>query len=170
MSKRKQKPAGNRVAATFFKHKLGVAGLVILGLLYFAAFFAEFLSPYDFAATRDGYANAAPTAVHWFHEGKFIGPFVYGMERARDPETFQVVYKENSATPYPLRFLVKGDPYLLWGFIKADIHLIGIEEQQKAVWFALGGDQFGRDLLSRIMAGSRVSLSAGVVGTPRRAM
>jgi peptide/nickel transport system permease protein len=64
-----------------------------------------------------------------------------------------------------LHFLVKGDPYKLWNLIPMDIHLFGLGEDapDEAVYFPLGSDRLGRDMISRILNGARISLSIGLV-------
>ena len=63
---------------------------------------------------------------------------------------------------YPVKLLIPGVPYKLFGLIPMDRHIIGVEEPGKL--FLLGTDRQGRDLFSRIMFGSQVSLTVGLVG------
>src|SRR5690606_5245575 len=91
-----------------------------------------------------------------------LRPFVYAYTKERDPETFALTYVPDPETKYPLRFFVRGTPYKLWGLFESDLHLFGIEAEEPL--FLLGGDRLGRELLSRIIYGSRISLSIVLVG------
>ena len=146
----------------FFKHKLAVVSGIVIVLFYLVSAFAGFVSPYDKIISRTEFALTQPARVHIFHEGKLQRPFVYGLVRERDPETLLFVYSPVEESRYPIRLFVKGDPYKLWGVFRTDVHLFGVDEP--GVVFLLGTDQLGRDNLSRIIYGGRVSLSIGLVG------
>ena len=70
-------------------------------------------------------------------------------------------YAVDPSRRHPLRLFVRGDPYELWGVIPSDVHLIGTDEGPV---FLLGADRLGRDVLSRVIYGARISLSIGLVG------
>jgi peptide/nickel transport system permease protein len=74
------------------------------------------------------------------------------------------VYEEDYTAIYPIRFFVRGDEYELWGLIKGDLHLFGTGDNEKAPLFIFGSDSLGRDCLSRIFYGGRISLTVGLVG------
>jgi peptide/nickel transport system permease protein len=135
------------------------AGVVLI-LMYLVAIFASFLAPYGDAHDFRSLALAPPSAVHVMHEGQYIGPFVYQWERRFDPDTLLMSYREDRAHPHPIRLLPRGDVHRVFGLIPTSRHLYGAEGSQV---FLLGTDQMGRDLLSRILYGSRVSLTVGIV-------
>lgn len=149
----------------FSQHKLAVVSLGILLLFYFVAGFAEFFAPFnpfDFSAQD---VLAPPQAVRMIDsEGNLQRPFVYGYIRERDPETLRRIYKKDTDQIYPIHFFVHGSPYKMWGFIKSDIHFFGLEEGSEGTMFLLGSDDLGRDMLSRLVYGARVSLSIGLAG------
>ena len=146
----------------FRRHRMALIGGSVLLLLYLTTAVAGFLSPYE-KATRDAnYVLAPPQRVRLFHDGRFIGPFVYLLERTRDPETLQRIYTEDRSAPHRIRFFVRTDRYKFLGFIRTDLHLFGVAPP--ATLYLLGTDELGRDLLSRVLYAGRVSLSVGLIG------
>lgn len=147
----------------FRHHKLAIIGGAVLMLLYVAAIFADFITPYAPETRFEDFAFRPPTAIHFFDErGQFIGPFVYGTTSKRDPETLEKVYVPDKALIFPIGFLVSGDTHKVLGFIETDVRLFGVA--QPGGIFLFGTDSIGRDVYSRTIYASRLSLSIGLVG------
>ena len=148
----------------FKKHKLARISLVILGVLYLVALFAQFIAPYSLQSYDSKYVNAPPTLLRFVDaEGKFhLRPFVYELKSDRDPETMRKIFVNNEEKTYPLQLFVKGEEYKFLGLFRTDIHLLGVEQPGRI--FLLGTDGMGRDLFSRIVLGSQISLSIPLVG------
>jgi len=152
------------VLMRFRKNRLALIGLATLILLYLMAIFCEFIAPYDPNRRFQGNVHAPPTRLHLrTPEGAWSMPFFYRVERKTDPSTFERVYAEDTRQRYSLRLFVRGDPYEMWGLIPLDVHLFGSSDPSVPL-FLMGADAMGRDLLSRIVYGSRISLSIGLVG------
>ncbi len=148
----------------FRRHKLAQMSIVVLGIMYFIAIFAEFVSPHDPLRRFKEYLSIPPTAIHIRDtQGRFRTPFVYGKAMGRDPVTFRPVYEEDPNAIYPIKLFVRGDPYQFWGLFPTNIHLFGTGENAMPL-FLMGTDTIGRDVLSRIFYGGRISLSVGLVG------
>jgi peptide/nickel transport system permease protein len=146
----------------FRKHKLALASLAILAFLYIVAFTFEFWAPYG-PYTDQGLVNMQPTRIHLFTEdGRFIGPFVYGIEQELDIETFRRVPVVDKDQIHRMQFFTRGEPYRFWGVYEANLHFVGVEGDGKLL--LMGTDDLGRDLFTRVLAGSRISLTIGVVG------
>jgi peptide/nickel transport system permease protein len=113
------------------------------------------------------FKQAPPTEIHIRDaDGNFHLPFVYQHKRAMDPQTLQITFTEDPSIRYPIQLFAKGPEYKLWGLWKSDIHLYGLSEnaQDKQGLFLLGTDRLGRDMISRVFYGARLSLSLGLVG------
>jgi len=146
----------------FRRHKLAVFSGLLLALTFFSILISEVLSPYNLHSRHVDYLYAPPQALHLFHEGTFVGPFVYGFDYRLDMENLQRVYTANPDKVQPLRFFCSGDDYRFWGAIPMDFHLVCPAEGGEM--FLLGTDRLGRDMLSRILYGARISLTVGLIG------
>lgn len=150
----------------FREHKLAIASIFVLIIAYLIALFAEVVAPHDPNRYSASWVLAPPMTLHFVDEaGQFhLRPFVYGLQSQRDPVTLAMVVVPDTSKVYPLRFFVKGDPYKFWGLFPGNRHLFGIESEEGQMLYLLGADELGRDLLTRIIHGSRISLSIGLVG------
>jgi peptide/nickel transport system permease protein len=103
--------------------------------------------------------------VHFWDGGP--NPFVYGLEGKRNPVTLEMEYVQNKDVKYRIRPFVRGDTYKLFGRFETNWHLFGprTEDLEEGVpLFLLGTDPLGRDMYSRLIYGTRISLSIGLVG------
>lgn len=136
----------------------GMIGLVLVSLLLLMAVFAEFFAPMD--PNDNGAAFAPPDQIS-FHtkDGFTLWPVVYRIVESEelDPITFQPMMGPDMDNPQPLAFFVKGWEYKLFGLIPMDRHFIGIAGGGQVHF--LGSDKLGRDILSRGIMGSRITLT-----------
>jgi len=146
----------------FRSNRAAVIGGVIILLLYIGAAFAPFIAPYGSQTRQTNYIWTPPQAVHLFDEGRFR-PWVAGLKRELDPETLRRLYVPDESVHHTLRFFTPGEQYRLFGLIPTAIHLFGVDDPDMGV-FLLGTDRQGRDLFSRIVMGSQISLTVGLLG------
>ncbi|MVA75582.1 ABC transporter permease subunit [Auraticoccus sp. F435] len=147
----------------FRKHKLALVGAWVVIAIYAVVAFAEFLSPSTTRAQDAAYAYAPPQALHVYHPTEGLGLYVNGYTVTQDPETFALDFAVDESQYIPVGLLVKGEPYEMWGLIPMERHLIGPEDPDQP-FYLWGADRAGRDMLTRIIYGARVSLSIGLVG------
>jgi peptide/nickel transport system permease protein len=149
----------------FKKHRLALIGMALLAMFAIIMVFAEFLAPVSGGSRNVSYLNGPPQLPRFIDaEGQFhLRPFVYALTYGMNRETFLMEVVQDTSTHWPLYFFVRGEPYKLWGLIPGDLHLYGVRDEGAFVHF-LGTDKLGRDVLSRIMFGTRISLSIGVFG------
>ena len=151
----------------FKRNKTAVLGGIVLVLFYFCfTIVPEFISPYALEHTSN-YVEAAPTKLHFTDsEGKFhFPPFVYGLEKKLDMKTRSRTWIEDTTKIYPVNMFVKGDEYKLLGFIPSNLHLYGVDQEKnpESIVLLLGSDALGRDWLTRVLYGGRLSLMLGLI-------
>jgi len=142
----------------FMQNKLSVAGGIVLIIMYLLAALAPFLSPNHFDALDPDHVWASPTVIKWVN-GR---PAICALEQTLNQETFTWVYTQDCSKTYPIKFFVRGYSYRLFGIIRTDVHLFGVDPPAKL--FLFGADAQGRDLFARVLEGSRVSLTVGLLG------
>ncbi|WP_428696206.1 ABC transporter permease [Stappia sp.] len=146
----------------FRRHRVAVWSGVILILFYLCVPFAELIAPYSPNERSNDHLYAPPQSLRLFHEGSFVGPFVYGSKASIDLETVRWVYAEDRQDVQPLRFFCQGSKYRFWGLFDARFHLVCPAEG--GTLYLLGTDRLGRDVLSGLIYGARLSLTVGLVG------
>lgn len=146
----------------FKRHRVALISLVFLAVVYAGILISEFLAPYQQDSRNLDHIYAPPQQVHLFNDGAFVGPFVYGRTMTLDMETMRRVYTDDPAKVERLRFFCRGDDYNFWGLIPGNLHLVCPAEDGQ--FFLLGTDRLGRDVLSRIIYGARISLTIGILG------
>ncbi len=147
----------------FKRHKLAMASGVLVILFYVVALFADFLATTDPQATNAATSYISPQPVHFFDNGAFH-PYINGLKGVRNPRTFKLVYTPDPNRKVSLQLFAHGYPYSFLG-IPTDIHLFGLKDPQHGDGIYLfGTDLLGRDLWSRLMVATRVSLTIGLVG------
>ncbi len=157
---------GRLIWLSFRKHRLAMAGAAVVLFLFFVAVFVEFFAPFDpheFNSTKIFHPPQMLKLVDNSDGGFAIRLHVNSMKIVRDPLTLQVSYEEDLDEKVYIRFFGRGDTYRLWNLFEMDIHFIApVDPDQR--FFLLGSDRLGRDVFSRTVFGTRLSMSIGLVG------
>jgi peptide/nickel transport system permease protein len=146
----------------FRRHKLGLISGLFLLVSYLMLPIAGFIAPYTPNERHADHLYAPPQGIHFFHEGKFIGPHVIPITARADLNEFRWYYDPQTDQPAKLEFFCKGGTYKLAGLIKSNRHLFCAPDG--ATLFLWGSDRLGRDVFSRIFFGAQLSLTVGLIG------
>jgi peptide/nickel transport system permease protein len=159
------------IGRRFARHRLAVAGLYVLLVLYTIAALAEFFAPYTSGWYDLEHAYCPPQLPRLsLREGLYV----HAVKRHRDEVTKRITYVEDRKERIPLGFFARGERYRLWGLIGCNWHFLGVDRRaykpsadyagSTPTFYMLGADKYGQDLLSRIVYGARISLSVGIMG------
>ncbi len=150
----------------FRRHRLAVVSGIVLALMYLVALFAPAIAVYDTGRNFSRYTYAPPMAVHLFErtpDGSLrLRLHTYDFAVKVDPVAMRRSFVPDPNKPIPLGFFVRGEPYSFFG-LETDIHLFGPVDPKQPL-FLMGADRIGRDVFSRLVYGTRISLSIGLVG------
>lgn len=136
---------------------LALSSLIILAIFYFCALFAGFLAPYEKSKQQLEKTFHPPTPIKWEKGQFFIHPTKSNNENPGQYETIKDI-------KIPVHFFAKGYAYKLFGFIPMEYHLFQLENHSELRIYLLGSDSTGRDIFSRLLYGSQISLSIGFIG------
>lgn len=149
----------------FKRHRLAVFALWIIGLLYLVSIFAEFVAPDDPTKQNRRAVYHPPQMIHLIDrtdDGIRLRPYVWKMDRQRDPASLAITYVKSDEKIY-LTLFGRGAEYKFWGLWDSDRHLFATQDPREK-FFVFGADRLGRDMFSRILYGTRISMSIGLVG------
>lgn len=150
----------------FKSHKLALFSLWFIAILYVIAIFVEVFAPNSPYATDSRAVFHPPQAIKFLdrdEDGLRFAPHVIAQSAVRDPITMRRTFTPDPDDKVYLSLFGRGDPYRLWGFIPMDRHFITTQDLDRKVYF-LGADRLGRDVLSRMIYGIRISLTIGLFG------
>ena len=147
----------------FRRHRLALISVAVIAVFYIVVLFPEFLAIHDPHKTQPKRVFVPPQRVHFFDGMRPVRPYVYGLNVSRHPETFAQVFDTDESKKHKVRFFVRGFEYKMLNLIRTDIHLVGLE-QGVLSFYPVGTDRMGRDQWSRLMFGTRISMSIGLVG------
>jgi peptide/nickel transport system permease protein len=149
------------------RQKVAMAAGAVVLLLYFIAAFCEFLAPGLPDTSKSQFTYAPPQPVEWFVTGAdgstHFSPHVAGYAVKIDPVALRRTFVVDESKAIPVGFLVHGERYRFWGLFTTDLHFFGPTRRTDPMYL-IGADRLGRDLLSRLIYGTRVSMSIGLVG------
>lgn len=144
------------------RDRVALAGGAILIVLYTVSILAGFVAPYSYDHQHRDEGFHPPMWSDFYlqtPDGGLTRPYVC---KPTVENMALKQYGQDCEQRYPIRFLVRGDPYHILWLVESDIHLFGVDAP--GVFFPFGSDQYGRGIFSRVLYGSQISLSVGILG------
>lgn len=143
-----------------WKDKFARVALMVLGVIYFALLFADFIAPYTKDFSDRTMAYVPPSKIFTIDEnGRFSKPYTYNYKREFDSQDLKIVYTLDRSQKHYVKFLAQGQKYKFLGLIPMKRHLVTTDEGGRL--YLLGTDINGRDVFSRILFGGRISMTIG---------
>ncbi|UXS99961.1 ABC transporter permease [Agrobacterium tumefaciens] len=149
----------------FKRHRLAMAALFVTIAMYIVALLPGFFAINDPVLQNARATFHPPQRVHFIDttDGLSLGLYYYPLKLTRDPETLATVFVEDTAKKIPIQLFGRGYEYSVLGLFTTDIHLLASTDKTRPL-FLFGADRLGRDVFSRVIQGSQISLSIGLVG------
>lgn len=151
----------------FKRHRIAYASLWLVGFIYTLALFGNFFAPEAHDETNRRGIFVPPQGIYLFHNAedgsRLFQLHAKSLRMKIDQATMRRSYEVREGKIIPLGFFVKGHEYELFGLFKVDRHFFGPKDPDD-VFYLLGSDRLGRDIFSRIIIGTQVSMSIGLVG------
>lgn len=151
----------------FRKHRLAMFGGVVTLMIYFVVIFAEFFAPFPANQFAANYTYAPPQTLHLFDRTEsgnlILRPYVNDYDVEIDYNSGRRNFVVNPEAKIPVGVFVEGYEYKLLGLFETNVHLIGPLNVGDPMYL-LGANNLGQDVLSRVIMGSRVSMTIGLVG------
>jgi len=150
----------------FVRHRLGLAGGIVTLAIHIIALLVEFIAPHDPNAFNTKTTYAPPQKIHFFlatDDGNKFRPHVFGYKSRLDYDSGRRLFEQDSTKVIPIGLFVRGDSYRWLGLVPLDIHLFGPTDPDDRLYIA-GADRLGRDVFSRMIYGTRVSMTIGLIG------
>lgn len=140
--------------------KFSRISMIVLGIIYLALFFADFIAPYTKDFSDRTMAYVPPSKIFVIDENNHLSkPYIYNYAREFDSENLRIKYTLDRSQKHYVKFFAKGQPYKFLGIIPMKRHLITTDTAGRL--FLLGADINGRDVFSRILFGGRISMTIG---------
>jgi len=146
----------------FRKHRVALVSSIIVLFIYLIALLADFIAPFNAVKTDAKYLYAPPQALHIQVSGG-LQAYVEGYTSKVDPAAMRRTFQVDPQQRIPVGLLVRGVPYKFLGLLETDRHLFGPLDPAQPMYL-LGADRLGRDLFSRLILGTRTSMTIGLVG------
>jgi peptide/nickel transport system permease protein len=148
----------------FARNRLAMTGSIGLVIMYILVFLGPFLAPNEYMTNNNEHSFSSPSQITFRNPNGRIGlqPYMYPTTTVLNRETLTFDKIVDRSKKIPIKFFVQGDPIVLLGFIKTDVHLFGVDPPHKI--FLLGTDAVGRDMLARVLVGGQISMTIGLVG------
>ncbi len=146
----------------FARNKLAMTGFIGLIIMYILVFLGAFVAPNEYTYQNNDYTYGGPSNFTLTGPQGQFGLYMYPMITILDAKAFKFVFEIDRTQRLPVKFFVKGDPYTMFGFIKSDIHLFGVDEKNRV--YVMGADSIGRDMFARTLMGGQISMTIGLIG------